>query len=343
MTNSYRETVSRFSIWGFAFGYFACYVPYSFMTKVMSKGLLSPLNESGLAGFSILPVTALATTAAMIIVISSLGWWKYATHSNIFGLNLPHPTRWTFLSGVCTSLIIGTTTLAYTFDGLNIVFAMVLMRGGVLIIGPIVDKITKRKVRWFAFAGMVFSLFALLTSLLDTSGYNVPPLAGVVILIYLASYFIRFQFMSRLAKSEHEDANRKYFVEEQMTATPMFVIILILLSLFKLDGISESVRTGFTFHWNQPYLWALVLIGVFSQGTGVFGTLIFLDKSENTYCIPVNRSSSIIAGVIASFLLAIYPGVDLPATSQLIGAGLIVFAILFLTIPMALTNQKKTS
>jgi len=321
LTNSSQETVSRFSIWGFALGYFACYVPYSFMTKVMSKGLLSSLNGNGLVGFSILPVTALATTVAMIIVISSLGWWKYATHSNIFGLNLPHPTMWTFLSGVCTSLIIGTTTLAYTFDGLNIVFVMVLMRGGVLIIGPIVDKITKRKVRWFAFAGMVCSLFALLTSLLDTS--------------------IRFQFMSKLAKSARADANRKYFVEEQMTATPMFVIILILLSLFKLDGISESVRTGFTFHWNQPYLWVLLLIGVFSQGTGVFGTLIFLDKSENTYCIPVNRSSSIIAGVIASFLLALYPGVSMPATSQLIGAGLIVFAILFLTIPPSLANRKK--
>jgi len=328
----------------------------------MSKGLLPSLNGNGLAGFSILPVTALATTLAMIVVISSLGWWKYATHTKIFGLNLPRPTKWTFLSGVCTSLIIGTTTLAYTFDGLNIVFAMVLMRGGVLIIGPIVDKITKRKVRWFAFAGMIFALFALLTSLLDTSGYNVPFMAGVVIAVYLASYFIRFQFMSRLAKSEQADANKKYFVEEQMTATPMFVAILLLkyfveeqmtatpmfvailllIAIFKIDGITESVRAGFTFHWNQPYLWALILIGVLSQGTGVFGTLIFLDKNENTYCIPVNRSSSIIAGVIASLLLALFYDVNPPATSQLIGAGLIVLAILFLTIPPSIAKRKQT-
>jgi len=342
LNTNFQESAKRFSIWWFAFGYFACYVPYSFMTKVMSKGLLPSLNGNGLAGFSILPVTALATTLAMIVVISSLGWWKYATHTKIFGLNLPRPTKWTFLSGVCTSLIIGTTTLAYTFDGLNIVFAMVLMRGGVLIIGPIVDKITKRKVRWFAFAGMIFALFALLTSLLDTSGYNVPFMAGVVIAVYLASYFIRFQFMSRLAKSEQADANKKYFVEEQMTATPMFVVILLLIAIFKIDGITESVRAGFTFHWNQPYLWALILIGVLSQGTGVFGTLIFLDKSENTYCIPVNRSSSIIAGVIASLLLALFYDVNPPATSQLIGAGLIVLAILFLTIPPSIAKRKQT-
>ncbi|MFP4548850.1 MAG: hypothetical protein ACLFQM_12025 [Fidelibacterota bacterium] len=340
MSKSFKEILAEYSIWGFAFGYFACYVPYSFMAKVMSRGLLPSLDGTGLAGFSILPVTALATTLAMIVTISILGWWKYASHSTLLGMRVPHPTKWTFLSGVCTALIIGTTTLAYTFEGLSIVFAMVLMRGGVLIIGPIVDKITRRKVRWFAYAGMSFSLFALLISLFDTSGYRVPLLAGIVIAIYLASYFIRFQFMSRLAKSESADANKRYFVEEQMTATPMFVLMLVILAIFNTGEITETVRLGFTYHWNQPYLWALVMIGVLSQGTGVFGTLVLLDKNENTYCIPVNRSSSIIAGVIASYLLTLL-GEQAPATSRLISAGLIVFAILFLTIPPALAKRKE--
>lgn len=339
MKKSFKEKLSEYSIWAFAFGYFACYVPYSFTTKVVSKGLL-PSLERGLVGFSILPVTAIATTLAMIVTISALGWWKYATHSKVFGINLPHPTKWTFLSGICTALIIGTTTLAYTFEGLSIVFAMVLMRGGVLLIAPVIDHLTKRKVRWFSYAGMAFALFALLVSLFDTKGYHVPFLAAVVIATYLASYFVRFQFMSRLAKSEDENANKKYFVEEQMTATPMFLMILVLFAIFNVGGITDAVRTGFTAHWNQPYLWALITIGVLSQGTGVFGTLVFLDKNENTYCIPVNRSSSIIAGVLASFLLTWLFGVNPPAASRLLGAGLIVFAILFLTIPPALAKRK---
>ena len=135
----FRKTLSEYSIWGFAFGYFACYIPYSLMTKIMSKGLLPALHGRSLDGFVILPVVAVATLLTMILVISLLGWWKYATHSKIFGLSLPRPTKWTFLSGLFTSLIIGTTTLAYTFESVSIVLAMLLMRGGVLITGPIVD------------------------------------------------------------------------------------------------------------------------------------------------------------------------------------------------------------
>ncbi len=43
------------------------------------------------------------------------------------------------LSGLGTAIIIGTTTLAFTFTGVSILFALLLMRGGVLIIAPTVD------------------------------------------------------------------------------------------------------------------------------------------------------------------------------------------------------------
>ena len=336
---SFKEFISNNSIWGFAFGYFACYVPYSLLTKIMSKGLLPSLDGQRLAGFSILPVTAVATLVTMIIVISLLGWWKYAKHSKILGMNLPHPTKWTFLSGIFTSLIIGTTTLAYTFEGVSIVLAMLLMRGGVLIIAPIVDTITKRTVRWFSWAGLVGAFAALLIGLTDAEGYHIPILLGIVISVYLFSYFMLFQFMSRNAKTDKKEVNLRYFVEEQMVSTPVLAIFLALFALLKND-IGADVRMGWTMHWDQPYLWALILIGALSQGTGFFGTLVFLDKSENTYCIPVNRSSSILAGVIAAFLLSLFPNQSVPHTSQLIGAGIIIISILFLTIPPLMQKKK---
>ncbi len=337
---SFRQIITDNSIWGFAFGYFACYVPYSLLTKIMSKGLLPSLDGSAMAGFSILPVTAIATLLTMILVISILGWWKYATHSTILGISVPHPTKWTFLSGLFTSLIIGTTTLAYTFENVSIVLAMLLMRGGVLIIAPIVDAMTKRSVRWYSWAGLVGALSALLIGLTNAKNFQIPVLLAVVIFVYLFSYFMRFQFMSRNAKSDKKETNLRYFVEEQMVSTPILVLFLLAFALLKGD-IGESVRIGWTMHWNQPYLWALLLIGMFSQGTGFFGTLVFLDKSENTYCIPVNRSSSILAGVIAAFLLALFPSQNMPPLTQLIGAAIIIISILFLTIPPMLEKKKQ--
>ena len=51
------------------------------------------------------------------------------------------------ISGVATAVIIGTTTLNYTFVGISILFALLLMRGGVLILAPIVDTLLGRQVR----------------------------------------------------------------------------------------------------------------------------------------------------------------------------------------------------
>ncbi len=335
-----RKFLSDYSIWGFAFGYFACYIPYSLLTKIMSKGLLPSLHGRSLDGLTILPVVAVATLLTMILVISLLGWWKYATHSKVLGVSVPHPTKWTFLSGLFTSLIIGTTTLAYTFESVSIVLAMILMRGGVLIIGPIVDAGTKRKVRWFSWAGFAGACLALLLNARDAKGFRVPLALGLVILIYIASYFMRFQFMSRNAKSERKDVNLRYFVEETMVSTPMLVVILALSAL--LGGkIGAAVRLGWTAHWGQSYLWALALIGMMSQGTGFFGTLVFLDKSENTYCIPINRASSVLAGVAASMLLTLFPGQRLPATMEFVGAAVMIVSILFLSIPPLVQARRK--
>jgi hypothetical protein len=337
---AFKRFLTDYSIWGFAFGYFACYIPYSLVTKIMSKGLLPSLHGTSLDGFAILPVVAVATLLTMVLVISLLGWWKYATHSTVFGLTVPHPTKWTFLSGLFTSFIIGTTTLAYTFESVSIVLAMLLMRGGVLIIGPIVDASTKRTVRWFSWAGFAGACLALLLNSRDAKCFRIPLLLGLVILIYIVSYFMRFQFMSRNAKSDKRDVNLRYFVEETMVSTPMLVIILGLSTLLT-GKIGADVRLGWTMHWDQPYLLALFLIGVMSQGTGFFGTLVFLDKNENTFCIPVNRASSVLAGVIASMLLALFPGQRPPATTEFLGAGLMIVSILFLSIPPLVQARRK--
>src|SRR5262245_15273556 len=103
------------AIWALGFGYFVFYTPYSGLTRAITSGLLPKITAP--SGFELLPISGGATVAGMLAFISVMGWWKYAGRHQVFGLSLPFPTVWTFLSGLCMATIIGTTTLAFSFSG----------------------------------------------------------------------------------------------------------------------------------------------------------------------------------------------------------------------------------
>ncbi len=326
-------------IWLFALGYFTCYAPYSAMTKSLTRGLL-PGMERPLSGFELLPCTVMASTVGMLVFLTSMRWWRHASQFELGRWRLPRPTRWTFLSGLSTAAIIGTTTLAYTFDGVSIVFVMLLMRGGVLVIAPIVDALTGRRTRWFSWVGLGLSLAALVVAFSESGGYEITLICGLDIALYIASYFVRLRFMSRLAKSEDRSQNIRFFVEEQMVASPMLLLGLAAVAVVGQGSIPAQLQAGFTELWSQPIAAHAVVIGLLSQGTGIFGGLILLDPAENTYSVPVNRCSSILAGVVASYGVMIVLDGPGPSLHQIGGAGLIVLAILFLTIPPQFTKRK---
>ena len=318
-------------IWGLAFGYFAAYAPYSALTKAVTKGLL-PYHRGRVDGLVLVPMTVVASFFAMIAFLSFKRWWRYAGTRRVLGRDIPFPSIWTALSGLCSATIIITTTLAYTFDGVSIVFIMLLMRGGVLMIAPMVDLVARRPVRWFSWVGLMLSLVAVVVA--DRGGdVRLTFACGVNVLAYLAGYFIKLQVMSRRAKSTDENANVRYFVEEQLVSTPALLLFLGALAIVDRGPVMHLVREGFVGFPRSGLLLEAFAIGVLSQGTGIFGGLILLDKRENTFCVPVNRSSSILAGVVASFSLAWLFHDHLPGFFELLGATLVTGAILFLTVP----------
>ena len=186
-------------IWALGLGYYLTYTPYSGLTKALSGGLLT---GAPVVGPVLLPISAIATVIGMLGFITVMGWWKYAGRREFFGVQVPFPRRLTFLSGICMATIMGTTTLAFTFGGLSIVLVLVLLRGGTLIIAPIVDRIVGRRVRWFSWTAMFVSLAAVLMALSEASTYTLTMAAVIDVAAYLAAYFFKFQFMSRLAKSD---------------------------------------------------------------------------------------------------------------------------------------------
>ncbi len=320
------------TVWLFALGYFATYVPYSALTKAVSSGLA---GDGPVSGVELLPVTAVASLVGMFVFISAMGWWKYASSTRVGRWNVPHPTRTTLLSGICTSGVIATTTLAYTFDGVSIVFMMLLMRGGVLIIAPIVDATSGRKVRWFSAVGLALSLGSVVVAVVSVrDDLALTWVAAADVALYLGAYFLRLRWMSRVAKTPDLAQRTRYFVEEQMVATPVLVAVLAIGAVIGHSAVLGDLRAGFTTFLQRPIVWVGVLIGLLSQGTGIFGGLVLLDHRESSYAVPINRCSSVLAGVLAGYVLVWWFGAGAPASSELVGAGLIVLALAALAAPL---------
>ena len=348
MIKKMHQQLLALGIFAFCFGYFAAYVPYSMLTKMITSGLLSGMNGNGFTGFEILPVVGTATFISMYLYLTLAGWWKYSTHTKILGVSIPTPRWITFISGLCTAGVIITTTLAYTFEGVSIVFAMLLMRGGTLVIAPIVDVIAvkrKRKIFWPSWIAAGLSLAALFVTFSGKAGMTLTIVVIINIACYLGSYFLRFFFMSNWAKSTDADEKKRFFTEEQMVANPAFWGIIMVTGLIgsTMDpaSIPGQVWSGMIHYSLNGYFWYAFAIGVFSYGTGLFGTLVFLDRRENTFTVPASRVSSVLAGVIATYLLAIFYGSKFPPASELMGLVLIVGDIIFLATHSIVEKRKK--
>ena len=98
-------------IWGLALGYFVSYAPYSALIKVTTTGQWPGLG-GGVSGFRLLPAVVISTAVTLPVIVSLMGWWKYAGRRVVFGVRVPFPDRLVFLSGLGTAVIIGATTLA---------------------------------------------------------------------------------------------------------------------------------------------------------------------------------------------------------------------------------------
>lgn len=323
-----RTRVAPFAL---AFGYFACYVPYAAITKALTSGV-SPAR----AGLELLPIMTLASLVAMVVTISALRWWHYAVPA---GRRWPRPNRWTFLSGIATSVILITTTLAYTFESVSLAFVMLVMRGGVLVLAPVVDKIAHRHIRWYSWAALGLSLISL-ADVVATRDGAVPVLCALDLGLYLLAYFVRLRLMEHLGKREDPVIRRRYFVQEQLVATPAAVALIAVLAIAGPASLGDSLRAGFI--GTAPAIAALLVVaGLCSQGTGVFGGLLLLEASEATYCVPLNRAASILGGIAAAGALALWFARPAPSGWELAGAALLVAAVIVLWVGPRVRSSRR--
>jgi protein-tyrosine-phosphatase len=320
----------KLRIWWLALGYFAFYAPYSFLIKILTTPLW-PGVAGPVSGFRILPAVAVATAITLLAIITFQGWWKYASRGELMGRPVPVPSPLVLLSGFGTALIIATTTLSFAFTGVSILFALLLMRGGVLMIAPSVDLLFRRRVRWFSWVALGLTLPALALAFSDVDNYRLTTIAALTIGTYLSGYLLRLPCLTRLAKQEDQEITKRYFVDESIVAIFFLIAIPMVLALIGQGEMMLELRQGFAQMFVSSITVPAMLIGALYAGLYCFGTHIYLDCRENTFCIPLNRGSSLLAGLVSTFVLALLFGEALPSQAQLGGAGLIVLALLCLS------------
>jgi protein-tyrosine-phosphatase len=303
-------------ILGLVIGYFVFYVPYSGLVKALSSGEMPGLDHS-VGGLVLLPAAALGQLAVMPLVLSAMGWWRYAHRRAVRGRRVIMPARTMLWASFWMALIIGTTTLNYTFAGASILLMLLLMRGGVLILSPVVDILRRRTVRARSWVALALSLTAVAVALGDVGGYALG-LGGVLsVCTYLTGYAGRFTIMSRIAKTGDPDTDRRYFVDEHIGAPVCLLLLCAIPAVTGAGAWGGELREGFTGFLLTPAAVPAFAIGVLYETLFIFGTWIYLDRREYSWAVPVNRCASLFAGLVSGFALTALTGTARPGNAQL--------------------------
>ncbi|HEX6160041.1 MAG TPA: hypothetical protein VF111_07730 [Thermoanaerobaculia bacterium] len=304
-------------IWAFALGYFIAYAPYAGLVKALTSGRM-PGFDPIRSGFELLPSVLAGTIVVLPLYALLLGWWRHAER----------PSGPVIVSGVGTAIIITTTTLAYTFHGVSILFALLLLRGGVLIFAPIVDVLCGRKVRWFSGVALVISLSAVLLAIFASTDHRFTVPAMINTALYFCGYLLRLPEMTSVAKVEDPLLTRRYFVGELTVTLPLLALFPVAGALLGSEGLQRGLQLLAS---GTPSARAGLVVGAIYASLYFFGTLIYLDRRENTFCISLNRGASLLSGVVASFVVANTLGLAAPGWFELTSVAMVVLAFAFLS------------
>jgi drug/metabolite transporter (DMT)-like permease len=314
----------RFPLEGYVLLYFLAYLPNVIITKLVTSmphaGLGRPLT-----GLETLPASLIISTLLTYVFIWASGWHRDANAVRIAGARVPVPTKYTLLSGLGTALVLFTVPLSFTFEGVSIPFIQLLMRGDILLIAPLVDLMFGRKVRWWSWVALAMVLVALIITLFDRGGFDLPPLAILTVVLYTAGYFLRLAVMTKVSKTG-EPAS-------------LSVAVLAAISASGIGSQSGALGWGFVSVWSDPVIVPLFAIGLTLTVISVFAIIILLDARENAYCVPLERAASLVAGVGGAVLLAWFWELPMPRPAELVGAAILIGAIVLLSLAPRFTRR----
>jgi hypothetical protein len=328
-------------------GYFVSYVA----TGVLVKYFLGKpeLGFPGMNDFQFLAYNTFGANLTCLAVVFAKRWYRLASAQmvQIGGVSMPREYLYIIPSGVCTAIVIPTTTLMYSLP-ISVMVAMVIMRGSVIVISRIVDAIQikqgilKKKVFLEENLAVLFAILAVSVHLFwEAGGFDFLQNAAAVAILsaYIAAYLVRIYIMNYYKNTRPKGApldNEGFFGVEQIAAS-FAMIIFAFLAYNATDWFGTTAKQVVLFHdaIAHPHPgWMLSASSGLAFGTvAFFSVFIFMFKGRTaTFAGLVNRLTSLIAGTMATLIVYLSFGGKLPKVQDWVSLGFILVAVGFLTV-----------
>lgn len=330
-----------------------CYFIFYVVTGITVKYFLAPAAQGfpGMKDMEFLVYSTFGSSVVCLAILLALRWYRLQSNQSLTLGRLCFPREYLYIipSGICTAVVIPTTTLMYMLP-ISVMVAMVIMRASVIVISRVVDMIQirqgilKKKVYWEEDAAVAFALVAAGVHLCWARAKDFDFVNNIAAMTILSSYILAYAFRIYImnyykntrGKGVRQD-NKGFFAIEQISASVTMALVTLGILLFSKfsPGASEPVAV-FSRAIIQPlptWGWA-ALAGVAYGGVAFFSVFIFMFKGRTaTFAGLVNRLTSLVAGTVSTlvFWLAYDPSAP-PKGRDWISLGFILLAVAFLTI-----------
>ena len=328
-------------------GYFTFYVITGITVKYFTG---SP--ESGYPGMHEIEYLVYNTIGGNLIALSvavGLRWYRLKSNNYITvgKYTFPQEILYIIPSGICTAVVIPTTTLMYMLP-ISVMVAMVIMRASVIIISRIVDavQISRGILTRHVYAeenyAVVFALLAAAVNIFWVGpgdfDFVHSPAAVIILGSYIVAYAIRIYIMNYYKNTRPKGMkldNNGFFAIEQIAATATMLLVgyIIFKSPAWFDSVNPQILLLHNSIADPRPLWGWAVVAGFAYGlVAFFSVFIFMFKGRTaTFAGLVNRLTSLVAGTTATVVLYFVFQGKFPKTQDWISLGFILVAVWFLS------------
>ena len=278
-----------------AFAYFATYI----VTGIAPKYFLNTApGYPAMSGVRYLAYSTISASLFCLVLVIIWKWYKFKSQerTTMFGLTFPREFLYIIPSGVCTAVVIPTTTLMYLLP-ISVMVAMIMMRASVIVISRLVDAvqiyqgILTKKVYWQENAAVAFALGAVSLKLTYVQPGDFDfvrnPAAMGILASYVIAYAVRIYIMNYFKNTRTPGIpydNKGFFAVEQISAfSTMAIAALVILFLVTPDTANpRSFVADFRGAFTDPHKdWIKALLAGIPYGIGAFfSVFLFMFKGR---------------------------------------------------------------